>query len=110
MKAEPRIFVVDDDTDLLPAMVEVIEAAGLPARGFSRGRAMLAELDPEWDGVILSDMRMPELSGLDLLAEARAMAPGVPFVLITAHGDVRSAVAAIQRGAFDFLEKPAPPE
>lgn len=110
MKAEPKIFVVDDDTDLLPAMVEVIEAAGLPARGFSRGRAMLAELDPEWDGVILSDMRMPEISGLDLLAEARAMAPGVPFVLITAHGDVRSAVQAIQRGAFDFIEKPAMPE
>ncbi|AUH66574.1 sigma-54-dependent transcriptional regulator [Paracoccus zhejiangensis] len=110
MTAEPKIFVVDDDADLLPAMVEVIEAAGLPARGFARGRAMLAELDPEWEGVILSDMRMPELSGLDLLAEARAMAPGVPFVLITAHGDVRSAVAAIQRGAFDFIEKPAPPE
>lgn len=110
MKPEPNVFVVDDDTDLLPAMVEVIEAAGLSARGFSRGRAMLAELDPEWDGVILSDMRMPEISGLDLLAEARAMAPGVPFVLITAHGDVRSAVQAIQRGAFDFIEKPAPPE
>ena len=110
MKSEPKIFVVDDDTDLLPAMVEVIVAAGLPARGFSRGRAMLAELDPEWEGVILSDMRMPELSGLDLLAEARTMAPGVPFVLITAHGDVRSAVQAIQRGAFDFIEKPAPPE
>ncbi len=71
---------------------------------------MLAELDPEWDGMILSDMRMPEISGLDLLAEARAMAPGVPFVLITAHGDVRSAVQATQRGAFDFIEKPAPTE
>ena len=46
MKTEPKVFVVDDDTDLLSAMVEVIEAAGLPARGFSRGRAMLAELDP----------------------------------------------------------------
>ncbi len=110
MKTEPKVFVVDDDTDLLSAMVEVIEAAGLPARGFSRGRAMLAELDPEWDGMILSDMRMPEISGLDLLAEARAMAPGVPFVLITAHGDVRSAVQATQRGAFDFIEKPAPTE
>ncbi|WP_395541339.1 sigma-54-dependent transcriptional regulator [Neotabrizicola sp. sgz301269] len=110
MKPEAKIFIVDDDADLLPAMVEVIEAAGLPARGFQRGKAMLAELDPEWDGMILSDMRMPELSGLDLLAKARDMAPGVPFVLITAHGDVRSAVQAIQRGAFDFIEKPAPPE
>ena len=110
MTKDPKIFVVDDDADLLSAMVEIIEAAGLPARGFARGKAMLAELDPEWDGMILSDMRMPEISGLDLLAEARAMAPGVPFVLITAHGDVRSAVEAIQRGAFDFIEKPAPPE
>lgn len=110
MTKDPKIFIVDDDADLLSAMVEIIEAAGLPARGFARGRAMLAELDPEWDGVILSDMRMPEISGLDLLTEARAMAPGVPFVLVTAHGDVRTAVQAIQRGAFDFIEKPAPPE
>lgn len=88
-------------------MVEVIEAAGLPARGLSHGRALLAELDPERDGVILSDMRMPELSGLDLLADARAMPPGVPFVLTTAPGDALGAV--IQRGAVDFIEKPAPP-
>ena len=110
MTTEPRIFIVDDDPDLLSAMVEIVQAAGLPARGFARGRAMLGDLDPEWDGMILSDMRMPELSGLDLLDQARAMAPGVPFVLITAHGDVRSAVQAIRRGAFDFIEKPAPPE
>lgn len=101
------------DQVLAPAPDQGVAARlRLPAcpRGFSRGRAMLAEPDPEWDGVILSDMRMPELSGLDLLAEARATAPGVPFVLITAHGDVRSAVQEIQRRAFDFIEKPAPPE
>ncbi|AUH34030.1 sigma-54-dependent transcriptional regulator [Paracoccus tegillarcae] len=110
MNNQPKIYVVDDDADLLSAMVEIIEAAGMPVRGFSRGRAMLAELDPEWDGVILSDIRMPEMSGLELLAHSRTMAPGVPFLLITAHGDVRSAVQAIQSGAFDFIEKPAPPE
>lgn len=110
MSNEPKVFIVDDDSDLLPAMVEIVAAAGLEVRGFARGTDMLAELDPEWDGVVLSDMRMPEISGLELLERARAMAPDVPFVIITGHGDVRSAVEAIQRGAFDFIEKPSPPE
>lgn len=110
MTKEPRVYIVDDDTDLLSAIVEIIESVGIPARGFVRAKDMLEGLDPEWDGMILSDMRMPDISGLELLIKARAMAPDVPVVLFTAHGDIRSAVQAIQDGAFDFLEKPAPPE
>lgn len=106
----PSVYVVDDDADLLPALIEIIEASGWPARGFSGGEAMLRELPPDWDGVILSDIRMPGLSGLQLLELVRAQAPEVPFILFTAHGDIPSAVAAIRGGAFDFLEKTAPPD
>lgn len=105
---DPIVFVVDDDADMLPALIEIIAANGWPARGFSSGEAMLQELQPDWDGVILSDMRMPGLSGLQLLERASAQAPEVPFVLFTAHGDIPSAVQAIRGGAFDFLEKTAP--
>ncbi len=106
----PSVYVVDDDADLLPALIEIIEASGWPARGFSSGAAMLRDLQPDWDGVILSDIRMPVLTGLQLLELARAQAPEVPFILFTAHGDIRSAVSAIRAGAFDFLEKTAPPD
>lgn len=104
------VFVVDDDADLLPALVEIIEASGWSARGFSSGAMMLAELRPDWDGVILSDIRMPGMTGLELMARVRQLAPDVPFILFTAHGDIASAVAAIRGGAFDFLEKHSPPD
>lgn len=105
---DPIVYVVDDDADLLPALLEIIQASGWPARGFARGDAMLAELRPDWEGVILSDMRMPGMSGLELLRQAQTRAPEVPFILFTAHGDIPSAVEAIRGGAFDFLEKTAP--
>lgn len=110
MSRDPVVYIVDDDVDLLPALIELIEAGGWPARGFSRGEDMLAQLAPEWEGVILSDIRMPGLSGLDLLTRAQAAAPEVPFILFTAHGDIPSAVKAIRSGAFDFIEKTAPAE
>lgn len=106
----PLVYVVDDDTDLLPALVELIENSGWPARGFADAGAMLSGLQPDWNGVILSDMRMPEMTGLELLARAQEQAAGVPFILFTAHGDIPMAVQAIRGGAFDFLEKTAPPD
>ncbi|MDB6180870.1 sigma-54-dependent transcriptional regulator [Paracoccus fistulariae] len=105
---DPVVYVVDDDADLLPALVEVIEGSGWPARGFSDAEAMLAALQPDWNGVILSDMRMPGMTGLQLLERAQEQAPEVPFILFTAHGDIPTAVQAIRGGAFNFLEKTSP--
>ncbi|PTX02497.1 sigma-54-dependent transcriptional regulator [Pararhodobacter aggregans] len=105
-----QVFVVDDDADFLAAMLEMLVKAGFEARGFDTGKALLRGLDPEFEGVVVSDLLMPGMSGLDLLAELRKSAPDVPVVLITGHGDIPAAVAATRGGAFDFLEKPAPPE
>lgn len=110
MPREPRIFVVDDDADLRGALIDLLGSQGLPARGFDCGEALLRDLDPEWDGVVLCDMRMPGLSGLQVLAEVRKLAPEVPVVMLTAHGDIRTAVTAVRQGAMDFLEKPAAPD
>lgn len=104
----PIVYVVDDDADLLPALVEIIGNSGWPTRGFANGEAMLAQLRPDWNGVILSDMRMPGLTGLQLLERVQEQAAEVPFILFTAHGDIPTAVQAIRGGAFDFLEKTAP--
>lgn len=104
------VYVVDDDPDFRAAMRELLVRAGMSVRDFSGGAEMLAVLEPEFEGIILSDLKMPGLSGLGLLAEARKAAPSVPFILITGHGDIQAAVTATREGAFDFLEKPATPE
>lgn len=105
-----EIYVADDDADFLAAMLEMLVKAGFDARGFDGGRALLKALDPEFEGIVLSDLLMPGMSGLELLAEIRKAAPAVPVILITGHGDIPAAVAATRDGAFDFLEKPAPRE
>lgn len=105
-----EIYVVDDDPDFRDATLELLQGSGFDTRGFAAGPDLLAVLEPEFEGIILSDLRMAGMSGMDLLTAVRKAAPSVPFVLITAHGDIKAAVGAIRGGAFDFLEKPAPPE
>ncbi|WP_068298118.1 sigma-54 dependent transcriptional regulator [Pararhodobacter sp. CCB-MM2] len=105
-----QVYVVDDDADFLAAMLEMLIKAGFDAQGFDGGKALLNSLDPEFEGIVLSDLRMPGMSGQELLTEIRKAAPAVPVILITGHGDIPAAVAATRGGAFDFLEKPTPPE
>lgn len=104
------IHVVDDDSDFREAMLELLLKAGFNAKGYPEARELLKVIDSETKGIILSDLRMPGLSGLEFLAEVRKLSPSLPFILITGHGDIPAAIAATRGGAFDFLEKPAPPE
>ncbi|WP_425044707.1 sigma-54-dependent transcriptional regulator [Primorskyibacter sp. S87] len=104
------IFVVDDDDDLREAVLDTFEKHKLPARGFARAAQALEEVDPEWPGVVLSDIRMPGMSGLEFQEEVNRLAPDVPVILFTGHGDVPVAVQALRNGAFEFLEKPVHPD
>jgi len=108
--SSPLVYIVDDDEDLREAVLDTLDSGDLPAQGFATARAALARLDPEWPGVIVSDIRMPGMDGMEFLQAARDLAPEVPFVLITGHGDVQTAIKAMKAGAYDFLEKPAQPE
>ncbi len=105
-----QIYLVDDDKDFREATCEFLQEEGLTTRAFASGSAMLDVLDPEWAGVILCDVRMAKLDGFAVLEAARKAAPDVPVVMITGHGDVRLAIAAIKAGAYDFLEKPVHPD
>ena len=105
-----EVMLVEDDADLRQATAETLELAGFRVHAFDAAAPALAALMPDFPGVILSDLRMPGLSGLDFLDRAREAAPDVPFVLITAHGDVPAAIRAMRSGAHDFLEKPCAPE
>jgi two-component system C4-dicarboxylate transport response regulator DctD len=104
------VMLVEDDEDLRAATADTLADAGFAVTAFAGAAAALAALAPDWPGAVLTDIRMPGLSGLDFLEAARAVAPGVPFVVITGHGDVASAIRAMRAGAHDFLEKPCAPE
>lgn len=110
MSKSGQIMLVEDDEDLRLATVETLESAGFAVQAHDRATPALEALTPDWPGVVLTDLRMPGLSGLGFLDSGRQKAPEVPFVVITGHGDVASAIHAMRSGAHDFLEKPCPPE
>ena len=106
MKEQPHIYIVDDDSSLRLSVRQFLECSGFAVRDFELGENALASLTALFDGVILSDVRMPGMDGLELLRRAMAVDRDLPVILITAHGDVAMAVEAMQRGAYDFIEKP----
>ncbi|WP_066658618.1 sigma-54-dependent transcriptional regulator [Sphingomonas sp. CCH9-E2] len=100
------VFFVDDDAALREANVQTLDLAGLPVRAFADAASLLAQIGPDCDGVVVSDIRMPGMDGLQLFARLRAMDADLPVILITGHADVPMAVGALRDGAFDFLPKP----
>lgn len=100
------VYVVDDNEHVRRFLSDVLNYAGLEAISFEDGASFLARL-PELDGgVILLDLRMPGVSGLDVLAQLADSLDRFAPIMITAHGDVAVAVQAIKSGARDFLQKP----
>ncbi|MBA4762506.1 sigma-54 dependent transcriptional regulator [Sphingomonas sp.] len=105
-EADQIVFFVDDDVQLRDANVQTLDLAGLPVRAFADAASLLAVIGPNFDGVVVSDIRMPGMDGLQLFARLRALDVDIPVILITGHADVPMAVSALRDGAFDFLPKP----
>ncbi|WP_447497572.1 response regulator, partial [Clostridioides difficile] len=87
------VMFVEDDEQLRLATVQTLELAGLQVLPFDRAAAALARLTPDFPGVVVSDIRMPGMDGLELLARIRAIDGDIPVLLVTGHGDVPMAVA-----------------
>ena len=100
------IWVVDDDHSIRFVLEKALSREGLPVRTFSNARDLLAALDEDSPQVLVSDIRMPGGSGLDLLAKVKARLPHLPVIIMTAYSDLDSAVSAFQGGAFEYLPKP----
>ena len=98
------ISIIDDDASVLEAIALLLGTAGLTAARYDSATAFLAA--PTEPGCIVCDVRMPEMTGLDLLHKLKQAGDDRPFLLLTGHGDVAMALQAIKLGAFDFLEKP----
>ena len=101
-----QVFFVDDDEDLRAAHVQGLELAGFQVRPFGSAAAALAAVDQDFQGAVVTDVRMPGMDGLELFQRVRAVDSDIPVILITGHGDVGMAVEALQQGAYDFLAKP----
>ncbi|MCW5655948.1 response regulator [Hydrogenophaga sp.] len=110
MDDEGVVFVVDDDDALRGALVLLVESAGMRARGFASADAFLREVGTDAAGCLVTDMRMPGLSGLELQQRLVADGSVLPVIVLTGHGDVPAAVQALKAGAVDFLQKPFAPE
>jgi DNA-binding NtrC family response regulator len=108
MSEQFSALIVDDDKEMRQSLSVLLERSGWRVDAVSNGQSALNRLDSLMPDVVLSDVRMPGMSGLDLLSEMTGrFAP--PLVLISAHGDIPMAVDAIQNGAYSFLEKPFEP-
>lgn len=107
MDRRTELWLVDDDEAVLDSTQVLLASNGWAVKTFTSAEAVLAALDTGGrPGAIVSDVRMAGMSGLDLLAELRRRAVAAPVVLITGHGQITMAVAAIKAGAEDFIEKP----
>ena len=105
MTSGRTIHVVDDDEAMRDSLVALLGDAGHEARAYASAEDLLACGAPD-PGCVVSDIRMPGMDGLTLLKKLRAEGSELPLILITGHGDIPLAVAAMKAGAVDFLEKP----
>jgi len=100
------IHVIDDDDALRESLAFLLRSAQLEVKSYASARAFLDSLPDQSLSCVITDVRMPEVSGIDLLRRLKELKIGVPVIVITGHGDVALAVEAMKIGAADFFEKP----
>jgi DNA-binding NtrC family response regulator len=101
-----QILVVDDEPNLRRVLAAQLSRDGYEVHAVADGKAALKILQEQYVDVVITDLRMPELDGLELMRRALALEPELPVVIITAHGTVDNAVEALKSGAFDYITKP----
>jgi two-component system response regulator FixJ len=106
MDEEGTVFLIDDDPGVRDSLSLLLSLKGIRTQPFASAESFIETYRPEWTGCVLTDLRMPGMTGLELQTLLRERRMEVPVVVLTAHGDVATARAALKNGAFDFLEKP----
>ena len=102
------VALIEDDADFRQALVERLTLEGLEVRAFTAAEPALKALDADFPGVVVTDLRMPGMDGRQLLTRLQALDTSLPVIMITGHGDIADAVAAMHDGAYDFVAKPFP--
>jgi DNA-binding NtrC family response regulator len=101
-----KVLVVEDDPEMLALMCEHLEGEGYTAVGMGRGAEAIARLKADEFDVVLTDLRMPDVNGMDVLRAVREARQDVPVILVTAFGSIETAIQAIRQGAYDYVTKP----
>ncbi len=101
-----QVLLVEDDPTVRAGSAQALELAGFTVSSHESAEPVAQQLQPHSAAVLVSDVRLPGMSGLDLLAAVRAIDPELPVILVTGHGDIAMAVQAMHDGAYDFIEKP----
>ncbi|HEV2365569.1 MAG TPA: response regulator FixJ [Caulobacteraceae bacterium] len=103
--SEPTVHVIDDDADVRASLAFLLETADTPVQTYESAAAFL-DIAPEASGCVVTDVRMPGMTGLELVEQLKARGIELPVIVITGHGDIALAVEAMKAGVVDFLEKP----
>ena len=105
-----QIVLIDDEAAMRESITQWLDLADFSVSNFDDAQVALNDISNQFNGVVITDLRMPKIDGFDVLDAVMNIDKDIPVVLITGHGDVNSAVQAIKKGAYDFIEKPFEPE
>ena len=105
-EVEPKVFIVDDDHAVRDSIKTLLSSVGIKSQTHANADEFLSNYDPSEPGCLILDVRMPGMSGPDLQKKLSDMRVSIPTIVISGHGDIRTAVESLQAGAIDFLEKP----
>lgn len=105
-----HVVLIDDEATMRRSVEQWLTLSDLKVSAFSDGNDALKILSPDFDGVMVSDVKMPHIGGLELMEAVHQIDPEIPVILMTGHGQIAMAVDAMKRSAYDFLEKPFSPE
>lgn len=106
MSSEPTVFVVDDDSEIRETLKWLVESVGLKIETFASAQDFLNAYDPARPGCLVTDVRMPGMSGIELQAKLMAEEVTLPIIIVSGYADVPTAVRSMKGGAIDFVEKP----
>ncbi|MCF5351338.1 response regulator, partial [Pseudomonas syringae] len=110
INSDLTVLIVEDDPHVLLGCQQALALEDIASEGVSSAEEALKRIDDNFAGIVISDIRLPGIDGLELLSRLKARDSSLPVVLITGHGDITMAVNAMRDGAYDFMEKPFSPE
>lgn len=106
MPSDPIVYIIDDDESVRHSLEFLLDVAGIRVRSFSSADAFLKSSPPLAGACVVTDVRMPGMSGVELAEELRSRAASIPVIVVTGHADVPLAIQAMKAGVADFIEKP----
>ncbi len=101
-----QILIVDDEVEFASTLVERLVLRGIEARSANRGADALVLIEKKIPDVIILDLKMPDLSGLELLSRIKSIDPTIEIIILTGHGSAAAGIAGMEQGAFDYMMKP----